>query len=83
MSTDTAILVSDTILNYGMQLQDIPKIVNPEFVKNNSESVVLEGFVYVSNEMDLETRTISKKENPIPIMSDKIRKELIFEELGF
>lgn len=53
MSTDTAILVSDTILNYGITLENIPRIFNPEFIKDETESVSLEGFVYVSDEMDV------------------------------
>lgn len=80
MSTDTAILVSDTILNYGLSLNDIPMINNPEFYKNETESVQLEGFIYVSDELDLKTRKVEKKNYPQVIMSDKIKNELLFED---
>ena len=40
MSTDTAILVSDIILNDGYKINEIPMINEPEFInpedKNNS-----------------------------------------------
>lgn len=83
MSTDTAILVSDTILNYGASLDEIPMQQNPEFVKNEHESVQLEGFVYVTDELDLSTRKKVLREKPQLIMSEKIKKELIFKEFSF
>lgn len=80
MSTDTAILVSDTILNYGYTLEQIPKKYSPEYKKSESESVQLEGFIYVTDELDIASRKLTKKENPDVIMSEKIKKELIFKD---
>jgi ribosome biogenesis SPOUT family RNA methylase Rps3 len=50
MSTDTALLVTDIILNENRKFEDIPFITNPEIANPTDpmNTVVMEGFRYVS-----------------------------------
>lgn len=74
MSTDTAILVTDIIVNEGVNFGEIPKIYNPEFHNPNDHvmSVSLEGFVYVTEDYNVKTGKITQTKNQKPIISDKI-----------
>jgi ribosome biogenesis SPOUT family RNA methylase Rps3 len=90
MSTDTAVLTTKLIIENGIKMQDIPFIVEPEFYKNGEkkgnkmeECVCMEGFRYISNEMDYNTGVIIKNDSPKPLGHDKIYGELIFEEFDF
>lgn len=66
MSSDTAVLVTSLILNNKMTFDQIPLIHDPEFInpKDINHSVQLEGFVYVSDELDINSMQIITKENP-------------------
>lgn len=85
MSTDTAILVSDIILNEKRNFKDIPMIINPEFQnpKDKMNSVQMEGFTYVTNDYNIESRNIVKKQNPDVIMNPRIKNVLLFKEFEF
>ena len=65
-----------------MNFNDIPMIHDPEFVnpKDSCHSVQLDGFVYVSNQMDIFNNKVITKDNPWPIINDKISQELLFED---
>lgn len=85
MSTDTAILVTELIVNGQMELKDIPFIENPE-IQNQDDpksSVVLEGFRYVSNRLDINTGKITQQTSEQPIMNDFIKNTLLFIDFDF
>lgn len=84
MSTDTAILVSDIILNENRDFKDIPMIVNPEF-KNPQDklnSVQMEGFTYVTGDYCVESRKVGAGGDGV-IMNERIRDVLLFKEFEF
>jgi ribosome biogenesis SPOUT family RNA methylase Rps3 len=88
MSTDTAVLTSKLILECGISIDKIPFIVEPEFFKkekkgNLEESVCMEGFRFISDEIDYDTGLIVKKDNPKPLGHPTIYENLIFEEFDF
>jgi ribosome biogenesis SPOUT family RNA methylase Rps3 len=90
MSTDTAMLTSKLIIEQGIKMQDIPFIDEPEFYKNGEiksnkmeECVCMEGFRFISDEMDYNTGVITKHSSPKPLGHDKIYGDLIFEEFDF
>ena len=60
MATDTAILVTDIIINENKKFEQIPFIDDPEMINKDDESnsVSLEGFRYVSNNYNLKTGEI-------------------------
>lgn len=82
MSSDTAVLVTSLILNNKMTLGQIPLIHDPEFINSSdiNHSVQLEGFVYVSDELDINSMQIITKENSQPIMDNKIKEEFLFQD---
>lgn len=84
MSTDTAMLVTSLILEKGMRLEEIPYVDEPEIQGKESkgvkESVQIEGFRYVDSGLDVLEGKIKEKTG-VPMMSEKIREELIFKEL--
>ena len=82
MSSDTAILVTSLIINDQIDFSDIPMIHDPEFVNplDKKHSVQLEGFVYVSNELDINTCQINSLQQPQPIINQKISQEFLFED---
>jgi len=85
MSTDTAILVTELIVNGQMDMKDIPFITNPE-IQNQDDpksSVVMEGFRYVSDRLDLHTGKLAQKATEQPIMSDFIKNTLLFIDFDF
>lgn len=87
MSTDTALLSTKLITENQIPIDQIPYLDEPEFSKKDGdkiqETVVMEGFRYVSNEIDPHTGVITKKENPFPQGSPKIYNDLIFEDFDF
>jgi ribosome biogenesis SPOUT family RNA methylase Rps3 len=90
MSTDTAVLTTKLVIENGIKMQDIPFIVEPEFYKNGEkksnnmeECVCMEGFRFISDEIDYNSGIISKKDNPKPLGHEKIYGDLIFEEFDF
>lgn len=86
MSTDTAILVSDIILNDGYEIDQIPMIEDPELrnTEDPSLSVVMTGFTYVSNKFDLKTGKINPEiKEEVPIMNSFIRDFLVFIDFDF
>ena len=79
MSTDTAVLVSNLILDGGMDFSEIPFVDNPEIENKEEEgsSVIMEGFRYVSTSLDL--KTCQKTDKPSqPLMNEYIRDNLLF-----
>ena len=85
MSTDTAILVTELIVNGQLSIHDIPFITNPEIqnVDDPKSSVVMEGFRYVSDKLDLSTGKIAQKTHEQPLMSDFIKNTLLFIDFDF
>jgi ribosome biogenesis SPOUT family RNA methylase Rps3 len=91
MSTDTALLTTKLIIENKIPIDKIPFIVEPEFhkpgnenteVNKNSfeESVCMEGFRYISNEINPLTGEITANTNAKPLGHPKIYEDLIFEE---
>lgn len=84
MSTDTAMLVTSLVLEKGRKLEEIPYVDEPEIQgkekKGVKESVQIEGFRYVDSGIDL-LEGKDKEKTGVPLMSEKIREELIFKEL--
>lgn len=85
MSTDTAILVTELIVNGQINIKDIPFITNPEIqnVDDPKSSVVMEGFRYVSDRLDLNTGKLVQKTHEQPLMSDFIKNTLLFIDFDF
>lgn len=85
MSTDTAILVTELIVNGQMDIGDIPFITHPEIqnVDDPKSSVVMEGFRYVSDRLDLLTGKIAAKAQEQPLMSEFIKNTLLFVDFDF
>lgn len=85
MSTDTAILVTELIINGQMELRDIPFIDNPEIqnTEDPNSSVVMEGFRYVSDRLDLVSCKIAQEPKEQPLMSDFIKNTLMFIDFDF
>lgn len=85
MSTDTAVLVTDIILNDSLTLDQIPFLSEPEFCDPSDKecTVQMEGFVYVSNKYDLHSRTFVNRDFEEPIMSATIKNKLLFMDLDF
>jgi len=85
MSTDTAVLVTDIILNDKIPLPQIPFIQEPELndPKDPETAVQMEGFVYVSDSYDMDSRKIIKQEIEQPIMNPTIKNKLMFFDLDF
>lgn len=85
MSTDTAILVTELIINGQMELRSIPFIDNPE-IQNQEDpksSVVMEGFRYVSDRLDLHSGQIAQTPTEQPLMSEFIKNTLLFVDFDF
>lgn len=96
MSTDTAVLTTKLIVEFGLDLDKIPSIDEPEFFKDKSklsnnlsksegsfgyeESVTMEGFKFITDEINYNTGEIVKKENPKSLGNKDIYENLIFEE---
>ena len=85
MSTDTAILVTELIVNGQMPIDEIPFITNPEIqnIDDPKSSVVMEGFRYVSDRLDLHTGKSSAKAHEQPLMSEFIKNTLLFIDFDF
>jgi len=86
MSTDTALLTTKLIIENGKKISEIPFIDEPEFVKLSSkdyeESFQMEGFRYISDEIDYTTGEIKKKLKGAPLGNPNIYNRLIFVELS-
>lgn len=84
LATDTAVLVTSLILEKGKKLEEIAFVEEPEVQgkenKGVRESVQIEGFRYVDKGIDLVTGDVKEKTGS-PLMSENIRKNLIFKEL--
>jgi ribosome biogenesis SPOUT family RNA methylase Rps3 len=90
MSTDTALLTTKLIIENKIPIDKIPFIIEPEFHKNNKnsktgtntfeESVCMEGFRYISDEINPLTGEIIQKDERKPLGHPKIYEDLIFEE---
>jgi len=85
MSTDTALLVTELIINAQINFNDIPFIENPEIVNeaDPNSSVVMEGFKYISDRLDIKTLKISDNQKEQPLMSDVIKNDLLFLDFDF
>lgn len=89
LATDTAVLVSRLVLCNGMSLGGIPMIEEPTVRGLNKEglksTVQMEGFSYVSKELDLQTgklkEGLSKKEKKEVYMSEGVHDLLLREDL--
>jgi ribosome biogenesis SPOUT family RNA methylase Rps3 len=86
MTTDTAILCTKLIVENGKSIAEIPYIDEPEFVKRKGkkieESTCMEGFRYISDEIDYKSGEITKKDKPKPIGNPEIYEKLLFVELN-
>ena len=69
-----------------MEISKIPFIDDPEFIKeikgDYEETVTMEGFRYVSDELDLSTLEIRKNNERKPYGNSNIYSRLIYEELS-
>ena len=89
MATDTAVLVSKLILYNKCELKGIPMIEEPTIKGKNKDglktTVQMEGFSYVSKEIDIETgkmqEGMSKKEKKQIYMSEGVHKLLLQDDL--
>ena len=89
MSTDTAVLVTKLIIENQRRYEDIPFIDEPEINKIEKmkkkgyfqESIQIEGFRYVKEGYNVNTAEEGENVRDEPMMSEKIKKELIFKEL--
>ncbi len=85
LATDTAVLVSRLILCNKIPLADIPMVEAPTLKgvngKGEKTTVQMEGFSYVSKELDIESgqmrEGLSKKEKKEIYMSEGVRKLLL------
>jgi ribosome biogenesis SPOUT family RNA methylase Rps3 len=85
MSTDTALLATQMIIEEDWELEKIPFIENPELSnpEDPTNSVVMDGFVYVTTNYDLATGKLNNSSTAEPIMSDTIKNTLLFVEFEF
>jgi len=85
MSTDTALLVTQMIVEENWEFEKIPFVENPELVnpEDVTSSVSMEGFVYVTTKYNLETGKLSNVSVEEPIMSDVIKNTLLFMDFDF
>lgn len=85
MSTDTAVLVTDIVLNDKLPIAKIPLVYEPELVdpKDAHCTVQMEGFVYVSDKYDVANRMIVDPGIEQPIISPHIRERLMFTDFEF
>lgn len=89
LATDTAVLVSRLILHNKIQLKDIPMVEAPTIrglnKKGEKTTVQMDGFSYVSKELDIETglmrEGLGKKEKKDIYMSEGVRDLLLREDL--
>lgn len=90
LATDTAVLVTKLIVDNQLKLSAIPFIKEPTIKGMNSKgektTVQMEGFSYVSKELDIETgkmvENLSKKEKKEIYMSKGVEELLINEDLS-
>lgn len=87
MSTDTALLTTKLIIENGLEMKNIPFIDEPEFFKDETktgyeECICMEGFRFISNELNPHTGEIQKKEKPKPLGHKNIYEKIIFEEIN-
>jgi ribosome biogenesis SPOUT family RNA methylase Rps3 len=86
MPTDVAVLCTKLVIENGLKLDEIPYIDEPEFIKRKGkkieESMCMEGFRYVTDEVDVNTGKITKRETPKPLGNPNIYERIIFEELN-
>ena len=86
MTTDTALLATKLVIENQVKLNDIPYSDEPEFEKKKGkkvqETVQMEGFRYIMDEIDPHTGNIEKKSNPKCLGNPKIYEDLIFVELN-
>lgn len=85
MSTDTALLVTQMIVEEKWELEKIPFTENPELAnpEDPDNTVSMEGFVYVTNKYELETGKLRNVNVEEPIMSDTIKNTLLFMDFDF
>jgi ribosome biogenesis SPOUT family RNA methylase Rps3 len=86
MTTDTALLCTKLVLENKFKLNNIPSVDEPEFVKagtNGKESVCMEGFRYITDDVDYVNGCVTKKEDPKPLGNKKIYEDILFEEFDF
>jgi ribosome biogenesis SPOUT family RNA methylase Rps3 len=86
MTTDTALLCTKLVVENKIELKDIPCVDEPEFVKDGtdgSEAVCMEGFRYITDNLDYTDGTVKPKENAKPLGNKKIYEDIIFEEFDF
>ncbi len=90
LPTDTALLMTKLIVENGVKMEEIPTIDEPEFFKKtedgkegDEESVTLDNFRVITEEIDPHTGKITKKENPKTLGNPNIYERLVFEELDF
>ena len=85
LPTDTALLMTKLIVENGVKMEDIPTIDEPEFVKKDDktgeETVTLDNFRVVTDEIDYHTGEITKKKKAKPLGNKGIYEKLIFEDL--
>jgi len=85
LPTDTAVLMTKLVVENGVKMEDIPCIDEPEFVKKSAkgekESVTLDNFRVVTDEIDYHTGEITKKKKAKPLGNKGIYEKLIFEDL--
>ena len=85
LPTDTAVLITKLVVENGVKMEDIPYIDEPEFVKKSAkgekESVTLDNFRVVTDEVNYHTGEITKKKKAKPLGNPGIYEKLIFEEL--
>lgn len=88
LPTDTAVLYTKLIIENGLKMEDIPCVDEPEFVqktgkKGEEESVTLDNFRCITDEIDPHTGVITKKEKSKVLGNPNIYERLVFEELNF
>lgn len=83
LSTDTAVLVTKLIVENKIPIEKIPFIEEPEFKKegSNGESIVIEGFRYVSKKIKYEDGKEGEGKEGEVHMHEEIRNRLLFKEL--
>ena len=82
MSTDTAVLVTEIILNENRKFEEIPFLDNPELQNPNDDlnTVSLEGFRYVTTQYNVLNRKLESAKSTDININPKIKNELLFQE---
>jgi len=84
LPTDTALLMTKLVVENGVNMDDIPTIDEPEFVKKDDktgeESVTLDNFRVITDEIDPHTGKITKNKKSKALGNPNIYQRLVFEE---